>query len=318
MPPMPPSASVTLPPEKPVSASVPSDIASAIKAGEDLGAKIGKVISISNRHAPYILVRDGNSWKCVETDAALLQRPRSLFRLVKFTSADSFCKYLNEFPTGTTRCYATLPAVTIDLPFEPGNGPVPATTDPFRINAIIDDHADGFPSWCDHHARLELARSKEWAEWLAIHRTPMTQRQFAEFIEDHIGQIVIPDGARMLDIASAINVSTSAAFKSAVRLDNGQVQIQYVETVKDENQDGACKIPQTLGLEMPVFDFCDPVTVTARLRYRICEGKLSLSIILDNAAKIESDIFIEEVCHRVASETKRPLYFGNVNGNVNY
>ena len=300
-----------LPGVKDAPPSVPSDIAAALEAGETIGAEIGKVIRISDRHAPYLLVRDCKSWKCIETDAALLERPRTLNRHVVFTDVTSFCDYLKEFPGGTTRCYATLPQITPDA-VPDGMSQKLNTAEQFGICALLDDHAEGKPSWCDHKARLQLARSQAWAEWLSIHRVPLTQRQFAEFIEDHIGQIVNPDGARMLDIASAINVSTSAAFKSAVNLGNGQIQLQYVETVKDENQDGVCKIPQKLELELPVFDFTAPVTITARLRYRIAEGKIALALILDNAAQVERTVFIEDVCHTVQDTTKRPLYFGEV------
>lgn len=294
-----------------------SDTAAAISAGEQIGAVIGKTIDLP-RHRPIVLIRKGSQYELSDVSGARMANPDALKRTAIFTSVDSFCEYVNDFSLvpadkeadGQTRIYAELPSA----------GPVPRPGDSvkpisnFTVTSILDDHAfNKPPQWCDHRAMLTLPRSTAWAEWLSIHRKPLNQRELAEFLEDHIAQIVRPDAARMLDIASNINVSKAATFKSAVRVDNGQVQVQYVENVKDEARDDSFKIPTEITISVPVFEFTKPVTLKVRLRYRIESNALSLMLIIDrNPADVEREAFINDVCTRIQSQTELTVLFGGV------
>src|SRR5207237_7862330 len=105
------------------------------------------------------------------------------------------------------------------------------------VTAILNDHeggagsetrAPGNPAWGDHRAELKLKHTPEWEHWLRADKKLLSQADFAEHIDAGLKEIVTPEGATMLEIAQSIEGSVSAEFKSAKRLRDGNVQIEYV------------------------------------------------------------------------------------------
>lgn len=147
----------------------------------------------------------------------------------------------------------------------------------------------------DHRVILELLHTDEWKRWVGASGKWMDQQTFAEHIEDNAVDIVDPDSATMLEIAQHFHASTSAQFERGERLDNGLVNLKYKETLNaSAGQTGDLDIPTAFVVSIAPFHTADRAPVTARFRYRIRQGTLSLSYALlrpeDVARKVYDDI----------------------------
>ncbi|SDC45312.1 DUF2303 family protein [Nocardioides lianchengensis] len=172
------------------------------------------------------------------------------------------------------------------------------------------DRPGGLAGHRDHRVVLELVQTDAWKAWRALDKKALTQEQFAEHLEDRANDVVTPDAATMLEIASSLIATTGVDFKSAVRLGDGQVQLRYEETTQARaGEGGDLEIPQTFTIAVAPFEGADPVELIARFRYRITSGRLSLFYALLNPDDIVRAAFIEYVDH-VDNNIRHPLFKG--------
>jgi uncharacterized protein YfdQ (DUF2303 family) len=161
-----------------------------------------------------------------------------------------------------------------------------ADRDQGRIVAVINDHGthalDDEPDWRDHRATLTLRLTPAWKAWASASGQFVDQAAFAEFLEDRALDVVDPDAARLLEVATSIEATKSAAHKNAVRLESGEVRVRYEETIDARaGQAGELTIPSRIELALSPYEGMDPYRVTARFRYRLGNGQLRLGVVLD-------------------------------------
>lgn len=150
------------------------------------------------------------------------------------------------------------------------------------VEAVLDDHSKDEPGWGDHRATLHLPQSDQLAEWKRMDKSYVGQIEFSEFIEANLVDIVEPDAATLLEVVSSLQSTNKVSFDSAVRLDNGQVQVRYSEEVSaTAGRQGTLEIPQEFKIAVPVFEFGTRYAIKARLRYRVRDQKLVLAYVLD-------------------------------------
>ena len=86
----------------------------------------------------------------------------------------------------------------------------------------------------------------------------------------------------MLDMATTIQAKTDINFSSAKRLQNGQVQLQYTETIDARaGANGALEIPKEFTLGLRIFKNGGGYRLKARLKYRLNAGTLKFWYELD-------------------------------------
>ncbi len=177
------------------------------------------------------------------------------------------------------------------------------------IVAVLNGNGEHGPGWGDFRAEIVFRFTSQWLKWKAIDGRMMPQLQFAEFIEDNLGDIVSPAGADMLEIAQYLSATRSVDFKSALRLSSGQIQFQNIESVDAKVGAGQTAIPETITLGIaPVFGL-PPFKVDARFRYRIVDGRLQLGVKLQRVEDIMAAVVNDMVNGTVAAEN-RPAVVG--------
>lgn len=150
------------------------------------------------------------------------------------------------------------------------------------VTAVLD--ANG---WQAHKAGLLFEQTPDWAAWLSISGTQLTQDKFSEFVEDHVDDIVTPSGATMLELAQSIRARSKSNFKSDKRLANGQTQLEYTETIDaTAGSAGTIVIPDEITLALQPFQGSKVYKVRAKFRYRISGGNLSLGVKLLNPERV--------------------------------
>lgn len=169
-----------------------------------------------------------------------------------------------------------------------------------RFVAVFNDHGKLGAAWRDHRAELQLVVTPEWRRWLAQDGQLMDQVAFAEHIENGLAEIIEPAGATMLEIAQSFHAHTTATFRTAQRLQDGRVQVQFDEEVTAHaGQSGKLDIPCEFKLALRPFIGQDRAGLTALLRYRHGGGKLRLGYKLQRP-----DLAVEVVLDAVVGDLR--------------
>jgi uncharacterized protein YfdQ (DUF2303 family) len=161
------------------------------------------------------------------------------------------------------------------------------------LTAVINDHHRSAPvaGWRDLRAVYKAELSREFTAWLANNKAPKEQEEFAIFIEDNIADVIEPSGDTLLQIALTLQAKTEVNFNSSKRLDNGQVQFTYSETIDARAGVGSIEIPREFTIGVRLFKNGEAYRVRARLKYRLNGGKLKFWYELDRPENAVEDAF---------------------------
>lgn len=256
------------------SAATPFDFNSAIEHGKT------QVINTAVGDVPVFIVPE--NMKVHDLSALVenqLKKPRHLKQSIELLTEESFIEYFNRYATEHSTIFVNDKEST--------------------LTAVFDYHeSEESPAWKRHTAFYKCPKTKEWGAWMEFNNKKMEQEQFALFIEENLKEISEPDGATMLQIASTLKASSSTDFRSAIRLDNGEVQFNYTEKI--EGQAGATaqlKIPEKIELIVAPFMRGAAYKMEARFRYRINQGGLIMWYTL-----IRPHVFIDDAFNDVVTK----------------
>lgn len=190
------------------------------------------------------------------------------------------------------------------------NTEVYADTEQLTITAVLDAHTADTPRWAGHRLTLALRTTKAWTEWLAASGRLMDQEAFANFLEDHLPDLLEPDAATMLEVAQSIQAATKANFQSGTRLTSGERRLVYTEeTTAKAGSRGELTIPETFVIGLKPFEGADGYRLTARFRYRIHSGNLQLGYKLERPEDVRDAAF-GDVLAAVAAGIEQPVMNG--------
>ena len=112
-------------------------------------------------------------------------------------------------------------------------------SDVATFTAVLDYHCNAIagnkPGNCNHRATFTTQETPEWKIWKSANRKPMSQLEFATFIEDNLSLFVRPKetnypvGAELLELVRTLHGHRSASFDSMLRLNNGAYSVNYQE-----------------------------------------------------------------------------------------
>lgn len=223
-----------------------------------------------------------------------LDQPKRKTGNVVVRDAASFLAYWGKHSTGASEVYAD--------------------RDQLAVTAVIDAHGSDTTAtdWGQHRLVLQLRHSPSFKAWLELSGKLVTQTQFAEFIEDRRADIIDPTAADVLELAQTFEATTKVSFRSSNRLKSGERQLSYVESVDaSAGQRGELTIPDALSLAVPIFEGAAVAdAVTARLRYRIEDGRLRLGVVLDRIAEVVDGAFAGVVTEVAAGIGATPVLYG--------
>jgi uncharacterized protein YfdQ (DUF2303 family) len=181
-----------------------------------------------------------------------------------------------------------------------------------RVEAVFDDHGKDGTGHGEHRAVLRLEKTPAWEAWLKYDGRLLPQQDFAEHVEARIPDIASPDGATLMEIIGTLSGKTSVNWRSGQRLQDGSVQLTYTEeaTAKAGTTAAPLDIPQKFTLAIqPFVGLSDRVPITARLRYRLNGGDVSLGYLLDQPEDVLQDA-ITNVHAKLDAEFAR-VYVGS-------
>lgn len=189
-------------------------------------------------------------------------------------------------------------------------GVVYADPDAQTITAVFNENRGAVPGWRDHRASFKCEFTPEFMLWKNNSGQPMDQLKFAEFIEDNLADITAPQGSQLLEVATTLQAKTDISFSSAKRLDNGQNQLQYTETINaTAGAGGALQVPREFRIGVRIFKNGAGYAINARLKYRLHSGGVRFVFELDRPQRAIEDAFAGYV-DMARSQLKYPVLLG--------
>lgn len=187
-----------------------------------------------------------------------------------------------------------------------------ADADRLTVTAVLDAHSRNVARWSGHRLNLELRRTTAWVQWLNLDGKLQPQEQFAEFLEDHLPDLLDPSAADMLEIAQSIQGATRVEWQNSTRLTSGQRQFQFVETVTAKaGQKGQLTVPETFTVGLVPFEGSEGYKLTARFRYRLSkDGGLALGYKLERPEDTVRQAFADVVAV-IGQEIDQPVMNGS-------
>jgi hypothetical protein len=302
--------------------SIKGDAAAVIAAVEKHYARQGLVVKVGidpgGRDVTALVVRDGERVQSLKPLLdEYLERPERLRGTTQLHDLPSFLAECHRFRgMGTT--------VYIDAPCKPEH---PAT-----ITALFNDHhvhrsddnqnALALPNWRDFSAVYRPALSPELLAWHSAQQ-PMSQEDFAFFIEEHLVDVVSPEPgepnqkpllnvaellglqvgsqARLLEVSRGLDLTVGQKIKGRANLHNGAVVMAFEEA----HDTGPVTVPGAVLLNIPVFDGAQRVLILARVRYQVKEGLVFWRVLLHDIPTVFREAVealrsdIAEAGHRV-------------------
>lgn len=242
--------------------------------------------TVAEGGVPFAIVPEGVALTDVEK---LLPAPTRTRATVQVFDVESFANYLSTHGEGRTEVFASVSKAT--------------------ITGVLDANKPDAPSWEDHKAVLAMQLSDDWKAWAAIDGKPLSQTAFAEFLEDHAVNVQVPEAARVIEIVTAFENTRTANFKSVVNIHSGLTQFKYSETEGEGQRQGEMSVPRELTLGIKPFKGVDSWAVGAKLRYRVNDGKLTFTVLLDRPQEVLEAAFrkvvikVEEKTNEIAIVT---------------
>jgi uncharacterized protein YfdQ (DUF2303 family) len=231
----------------------------------------------------------------------------------KLTSLASFIEHTNRFKDAESAVFAD------DTPKAP------------KLLSVLDYHAGGTgsPRFCEHRGRYDFPLSEAWAAWAAVDSVAMPQRQFAEFIEERVGDVLDPaqggdtvwsaaellgtmvaTPAQLVELSRGLSVNVESKVSENVSLSSGEGRIRF-ETKHADAAGAPIKVPGGFGVAIPVFRGGPPYKIAVRLRYRVepGTGRLTWTLKLYRTDLVFDHAF-GEACDLVRKETGLPVFVG--------
>lgn len=244
-----------------------------------------------------LVLRDASGAQRTETVDAerFLDRPRRRHGRVVALDAESFGRIVVDLgpQNGRTAIYADVKALT--------------------LTAVLNDHEGGeddlsIAGWQDHRVSLSIVRTPQWERWLSLNEKLSEQTTFATHLEENMADVVDPPGADLLELAQSFEATIDAQFKSAARLKDGARQFTYTEVIDARaGKDGQIVVPEGFTLSISPVEGADPVTVRAKLRFRLNSGQLRIGYVLEDPAGVERTAF-DDVVAKVETATSIKPY----------
>lgn len=177
------------------------------------------------------------------------------------------------------------------------------------ITAIFDFLKTGGNSspagWGQLRAQIGFAESRKLKEWKRTLEW-MTQVEFANFLEDHLEDVLTPSGQELLSIATDLEASSTGGFKGKVNLDNGSVRLAF-----SAETETTVEVPRNLTLGIPLFEHGDRYKLGARLRFVISGGMVKFRLLFTNLQDAKDQEF-ERIVQEIEEKTSQPIYRGRL------
>ncbi len=166
-------------------------------------------------------------------------------------------------------------------------------------------HGEGAMGWGQFRALMRFSESRKLGQW-----DDMTdwhsQADFANFLEDHLEDVIEPNGQDLLALATDLEANKEGHFKGKLNLDNGSVQLAYQDEVQT-----SVEVPRRLTLGIPLFEHGDRYKLEVRLRINVTSGGVRFKILFTNLEDALEEHF-ESIVQELEEKTGEAIVRGSL------
>ena len=200
------------------------------------------------------------------------------------------------------------------------------------LTAVVDYHEAKNGGAADngrHRIHYPFPLTEEWQAWISIHGNPMSQADFAEFIEDHRGDLAAPHeeevkhweqmlGGKLAYpnelqmLSRGLKITAEVKASSAVTLQTGEGEISWEEVHQARDTKGTkIVVPSLFMLSVAPFYRGEKARVPVRLRYRMPAGggAVKWTVMLYRPDQWITEQVIRDM-ERASDDTELPAYQG--------
>jgi len=237
--------------------------------------------------------------------------PERLHGTARMTTLASFLAHVERFKDEGSALFATL-----------GTSP--------SLSAVFDySPKAGVPRFGEHRAKYAFPLSDAWQAWQAADGCEMAQGAFAEFIEEHMGDVLpptMPEAApaiaklgrseltaatptQVLSFSRGIDARVETTISNRVQLATGGYKLVFDETVK--GPDGQpLDVPGGFVIGLPLFDGGDAYAIAVRLRFRLEKGRALWKLALLGADEVLRSA-VAAAAESARANSGLPLFYGD-------
>ena len=201
-----------------------------------------------------------------------------------FTVAD-FIAYVNRFKRPESTVYCTDGIIT----------------------AVIDHRGPDSRTWSDHSVTVKIERSESLLRWLENNKKPLSQEQFADFMEERALEVNVPSAADILELVQDLHVTKNSAVKSSVR-SNGKHSIAFNQDQAIKGGAGSVDLPTSFEIRIEPFKRQTIKTeIRALLRVKLREEH---PVFVFDLQRVEERLeqALGEITDSIKDGTKLPVY----------
>lgn len=196
------------------------------------------------------------------------------------------------------------------------------------LTTVVDYHHNESGGQADngkHRIHYPFPLSEEWNAWIALDGKPLEQKDFAEWIEDHIHELTSPDTLEeeqyfnsfgfkvafpneLVTLSRGLKVHAETRVKSNVVLQSGEGEISFEEEHKTADG-GKLSIPGLFIINIAPFFMGETTRIPVRLRYRVHGGSVTWFFKLYRP-DIHITLQVDRDFERAIRETELPGYRG--------
>jgi uncharacterized protein YfdQ (DUF2303 family) len=291
-----------------------------IKVDAPLDLELGERLLVA--HGKDVILTD-------LTDKLIATRPTPVARTgeVVTKTVASFVAFVNRYKEGDRTVIFADPATMKMTAVFDYHDPLHVDED-FTADALPKMTSAISPRWGRFRASFAFPKSRQYKTWTEQDGKPMSQGDFARFLEDNATDIVDPAvidpssdtqmlsavtllGLRlagpneMLTVSRGLSLKSDERIVNAVNINTGEVQISYQQEHTMEKTE--LTVPTGFVLAMPIFDGGEWFKLLVRLRYRKIESQIKwffqvfqLQIAFENAFR--------DQCTAILLATSTPLF----------
>lgn len=149
----------------------------------------------------------------------------------EFCDLRGFVDYVNDFKSDTTVCF----------------------TGAKEIRTIFDYHGKDQPRWGNHQAVFKIQISRRWKIWEQAHNQWMPQKQFADFLDSGLNEIIDPSQAQILTLVQNFRATTSYEYDSENSA--GREELRYRKIVQGgSSKSETITLPDYVTLALQPFE----------------------------------------------------------------
>lgn len=272
------------------------DVKELLEAGKKLGTlAVEEVNGIPCAFVNGQIVALGNVLDIADARA---EWPRALKGTATLALLESFCAHVNRFKDDASAIFA----------------------DPAKHELVaIHDYSIemGKPRWGRHRTLYTCPLSRQWKAWTEILNKPLTQEEFADFIEANINDVKssktivgdapqYPRAGELINMARKLTIKTKGEFERTIDETTGE----YTMVNKLEHEKpSSTKIHPRFLISIPTFERGNPYTLEVYVRFTLSGARPSFVLLIPSAKDIYEEAF-KDVYDKAAVETGLPVFVG--------